>query len=175
MKKHNEGYTLPLVMVVLLVLAIVAVTIMTTSMNNMLRQQGFIETMKNQYAAQGEIEKIVAQLENIGIGTSAQIPFSILTFTKGQGDAKDELSGTMRSKCGEGEAAVIVECSYTISASGIQSDDNGNYTIPEESTISMESTCGEVTIHCDMKLSLNSNGNEITYTSYEIVKGGAAE
>ena len=61
--KHNEGYTLPLVMVVLLVLAIVAVTIMTTAMNNMLRQQSFIDTMKDQYAAQGEIEKIVAQLE----------------------------------------------------------------------------------------------------------------
>lgn len=65
MKKHNEGYTLPLVMVVLLVLSIVAVTIMTTSLKNMQRQQGFIEQMQAQYEAQGKIEKVVAKLQNL--------------------------------------------------------------------------------------------------------------
>lgn len=72
--KHNEGYTLPLVMVVLLVLAIVAVTIMTTSLKNMLRQQSFIEQMQAQYDAQGKIEMVVAKLQNLdGETTLAEI------------------------------------------------------------------------------------------------------
>ena len=72
--RHNEGYTLPLVMVVLLVLAIVAVTIMTTSLKNMLRQQSFIEQMQAQYDAQGKIEMVVAKLQNLdGETTLAEI------------------------------------------------------------------------------------------------------
>ena len=166
--KHNEGYTLPLVMVVLLVLAIVAVTIMTTSLKNMQRQQGFIETMKAQYAAQGEIEKIVAQLENLGT-EATESPMKDPTLTDNYDGEIDKLSGTS----GEVESAL---CTVEIYAKGIEETEinrKKHYTIPDESTVIMVSTCGTVTIQCEMKLSLKGSGNEVIYTSYEIIKGGA--
>lgn len=132
MKKHNEGYTLPLVMVVLLVLAIVAVTIMTTSMNNMLRQQGFIETMQDQYKAQGQIEAIVGQL--------------------------------MKAEKPEDVDAILEPYS------------TGALIATKNAHIEFTSVYGSVTINCALDLSVVNGGqNTITYTSYEIIKGGATE
>ena len=171
MKKHNEGYTLPLVMVVLLVLAIVAVTIMTTSLKNMQRQQGFIDTMKDQYAAQGEIEKIVAQLENLS-EEAVDIPMDNPTLSPNNGTGMAVLSGTTSAEYAEGGNVL---CTVAISAVGIEEsviDGKKHYKIPVESTVTMKSECGTVTIQCEMKLSLDANGNKITYTSYEIIKGG---
>ena len=150
MKKHNEGYTLPLVMVVLLVLAIVAVTIMTTSLKNMQRQQGFIETMKAQYAAQGQIEQIVAKLENIGT-SAVNIPLRDLTLSKSEDGQTDVLSGTTSAVGGEGEGKVTIKCTIQISATTIEKDASAtdSYKISGKPTI--------------------------TYTSYEIIKGGAAQ
>ena len=145
--KHNEGYTLPLVMVVLLVLAIVAVTIMTTSLKNMLRQQSFIDTMKAQYEAQGQIEQIVAQLENLGT-TAVKIPLNDLTLTKGKDGEPDILSGSTSAVGGSGENVVTIKCTIQISAITIEKDvsTTDSYKISEKPTI--------------------------TYTSYEITKTG---
>ena len=63
MKKHNEGYTLVLVLVVMLVLTTVATAILTFSVSNLKNQQGMVDRMEAKYAAQGEIEKIVGQLD----------------------------------------------------------------------------------------------------------------
>ena len=116
--KHNEGYTLPLVMVVLLVLAIVAVTIMTTSLKNMLRQQQFIDTMKDQYAAQGQIEKIVAQLQ---AGQEVEVPF------EGTVDPVDNtLSGTI--VVGNADGSVMIKCGIEIKGSSVTKTSDG-YTI----------------------------------------------
>ena len=142
MKKHNEGYTLPLVMVVLLVLAIVAVTIMTTSLKNMQRQQGFIETMKAQYAAQGEIEKIVAQLEK---GIEVLVPFKDNTADI------DETEKTVTGVIVAEQDGVTIECGIEISASDAVSKDQDSGKIK---------LSGEIAIK---------------YTSYEIIKGGAAQ
>ena len=121
MKKHDEGYTLPLVMVVLLVLAIVAVTIMTTSMNNMLRQQDFIEQMQDQYAAQGEIEKIVAQLKN---GEEVQVTFKDGTLAINE--AKTSLTGIIVAQSGD----VTIECGVAITGDRIEESASG-YKIAE--------------------------------------------
>jgi type II secretory pathway pseudopilin PulG len=135
MKKHNEGYTLPLVMVVLLVLAIVAVTIMTTSLKNMQRQQGFIETMKAQYAAQAVIEEIVGRI----------------TFAEGEDET-------------ESVKTILQDYSDIISD------------VSDVSKIKIISSVGTVSIHCELELTINENApNKITYTSYEIIKGGAAQ
>lgn len=141
--KHNEGYTLPLVMVVLLVLAIVAVTIMTTSLKNMQRQQSFIETMKAQYAAQGEIEKIVAQLEN---GQEVEIQFKT---SEGYAMSYTEttLSGIIVESCGN----VVIECGIKLTAKAVSV------------TEGTKTRCIIDTIE------------SIEYTSYEIIKGGAAQ
>lgn len=138
--KHNEGYTLPLVMVVLLVLAIVAVTIMTTSLKNMLRQQQFIDTMKDQYVAQGEIEKIVAQLQN---GQKVHVTFK--DNTANINETEKTVTGVIVAKQND----VTIECGIEILASESVSQSG------EEIQLS-----GEISVK---------------YTSYEIIKGGAAE
>ena len=148
MKKHNEGYTLPLVMVVLLVLAIVAVTIMTTSLKNMLRQQQFIEQMQAQYEAQGKIEMIVAKLENLGTETEI-IPLDDLNLTKGTDGKPDVLTGTTSAAGSAGENQVTIKCTIQIAATTIVKDGDNSYKITGDPTIA--------------------------YTSYEIIKGGATE
>ena len=114
--KHNEGYTLPLVMVVLLVLAIVAVTIMTTSLKNMLRQQQFIDTMKDQYVAQGEIEKIVAQLE-IASAAEAESLLSSLG-EKGSGSGNETSGYTVKLKYPYDTVTIACEFTVKLESSG---------------------------------------------------------
>lgn len=62
MRKNNDGYVLPFVLVVMIVLTIIATSLMTAALRNLQSQQKFTERMETKYAAEGEIEKIVAQL-----------------------------------------------------------------------------------------------------------------
>ena len=61
MKKHDEGYILAYVTVVLLVFCLVATTILTGALQNLQNQQNANEKMKQQYIAAGELEKVIAQ------------------------------------------------------------------------------------------------------------------
>ena len=63
MKKNNDGYVLPFVLVVMIVLCIMSASLMTAAFRNLQMQQKFTDRMVDKYAAQGEIEKIVAQLK----------------------------------------------------------------------------------------------------------------
>lgn len=65
MKKHDEGYVLTLVLVVILVITLVGTAIMTGATRNIVAQHNSVEQMKDQYAAEGEIEKVIANLENM--------------------------------------------------------------------------------------------------------------
>ena len=67
MKKHNEGYTLVLVLVVMLVLTTVATAILTFSVSNLKNQQGMVDRMEAKYAAMGALEVIESQLHIIEI------------------------------------------------------------------------------------------------------------
>ena len=61
MKRNlNEGYALPFALVVLLFLSIVAMFMMQITGDDLEVQQASIARMQDQYAAQGELEKIVA-------------------------------------------------------------------------------------------------------------------
>lgn len=62
MKKHDDGYVLPFVLMVMIVLCILSTSLMTAALRNLKNQQKFTEQMVEKYAAEGEIEKIVAQL-----------------------------------------------------------------------------------------------------------------
>lgn len=77
MKKHDEGYALILVLVVMIVMCLVAVTLMSFSLDNLQRQQDSVQHTKDQYAAQGEIEKIWVQLkaqaDTIVVGANVEI------------------------------------------------------------------------------------------------------
>ena len=61
MKKHDEGYVLVYVTVVLLVFCLVAAMILTGALHNLNQQQAANQKMKDQYLAAGEIEKVMAQ------------------------------------------------------------------------------------------------------------------
>ena len=63
MKKHNEGYALPFVLVVLIVLCIIAVGIMDFSLRNLRSQQNTIQRMEAKYETAGKIEEIVAAMQ----------------------------------------------------------------------------------------------------------------
>ena len=64
MKKYNEGYALPFVLVVLVVMCIIAVGIMDFSLRNLQSQKATIQRMEAKYEAAGKIEEIVAAIQN---------------------------------------------------------------------------------------------------------------
>lgn len=64
MKKHNEGYALPFVLVVLVVMCIISVGIMDFCLRNLQSQQNTIQRMEAKYEAAAKIEEIVAAAEN---------------------------------------------------------------------------------------------------------------
>jgi len=137
MRKHDEGYTLPLVMVVLLVLAIVAVTIMTTSMNNMLRQQSFIEQMEAQYIAQGKIEMVVAKLHNIKDENALAnickdiVDYKIVSLGEEEKEEKKGLMVELTAKDKaeeEGPALVTIVCKVYLAETAAE---EGNATVME--------------------------------------------
>ena len=64
MKKHNEGYALIFVLVVLAVLFVIVSLILPTTIRNHEAQLRSIQMMKDKYEAQGAIEMLVAKLEN---------------------------------------------------------------------------------------------------------------
>ena len=60
MKKHDEGYALVFVLIVMTVLSTVALTLMTGAMRNLEAETTSVAQMQDKYLAQGEIEKVVA-------------------------------------------------------------------------------------------------------------------
>lgn len=101
MKKHNEGYALPFVLVVMTVLCLVAVSVMSFSLRSLQSQQASIDRMKDQYLAEGEIEKVVAKLKKVSeeteldsiCGTSVTCEsvsetYSTITLTASSGTVK---------------------------------------------------------------------------------------
>lgn len=69
MRKHNEGYALPFVLVVITVLFLVALAISTVSLRNLQSQQASIQQMQDKYEAQGQIEIVTALIDNISSKT----------------------------------------------------------------------------------------------------------
>lgn len=63
MKKHNGGYALPLVLVVMAVLCLIATAVLTNARQGLSSQRASIQRMQDKYAAQGAIEQVVAQIK----------------------------------------------------------------------------------------------------------------
>ncbi len=61
MKKHDEGYVLAYVTVVLLLFCLIATMILTGAMKNMTNQQNTIQQMKDRYAAEGMIQQAISK------------------------------------------------------------------------------------------------------------------
>lgn len=64
MKKHDEGYVLAYVTVILLLFCLIATGILTGAMKNMTNQQDTIQRMKDRYAAEGMIQKAIVMIKN---------------------------------------------------------------------------------------------------------------
>jgi len=75
MKKHDEGYALVLVLVVMVVLCLVATSVLTIALNNLKKQEDSVARMKAKYEAQGKIEEFYANLQYDMINRTI-VPFS---------------------------------------------------------------------------------------------------
>lgn len=64
MRKHDEGYALPFVLVVMTVLIIIALGVMGYAQRNLEAQKNSIVRMQEKYAAAGPIEQIIAAGES---------------------------------------------------------------------------------------------------------------
>lgn len=64
MKKYNEGYALPFVLVVSVVMCLIAVTVMSFSLKNLQVQQDSVQRTQAKYDAAGRIEEVIAIEKN---------------------------------------------------------------------------------------------------------------
>ena len=64
MKKHDEGYVMLLVVVVILVLSIVSASLMSMTVANLKNQRNSVDRMQEKYSAQGELEKEIAKFQS---------------------------------------------------------------------------------------------------------------
>lgn len=67
MKKHDEGYVLAFVMVVVAVLSLISLAVSTMAVWNVEVQQKAVERMQEKYEAEGNIEKIIAELGSLTV------------------------------------------------------------------------------------------------------------
>ena len=130
MDKHNDGYALPFVLVVMVIICLVGVSILSASLNNLQNQQASIERMQDQYEAVAEIEKKMAQVE-INKCVSEDILGDLLVkndekpglvFTPGTGEVQDTLVFTMDTiqleKFKNGPIRIV--CTIEITASNME-------------------------------------------------------
>ena len=116
MKKHDEGYALILVLIVLTVLGLMASFMLSFSLQNVQTQQKYINRMQDQYAAAGEIEAIIGQMKS-ATGCS---------FTNGNGVNVDSTTGTLQLRIQH--RTVQIDCTLRVTGA-ITGTDGGPYTI----------------------------------------------
>lgn len=81
MKKHDEGYVLAFVMVVIVVLCLVAVSLMSISLRNLEAQNASIQRMEHKYAAMGVVEQVVAAIDSdVEIPKGTSLAASLSTY-----------------------------------------------------------------------------------------------
>ena len=147
MKKHDEGYVLAYVTVVLLVFCLVAATILTGALRNLNNQQAAIAKMEDQYVAAGEIEKVIASLDALIAGkATSSVEITCSDAILAEWDAEEKML-TLTANCG----VVVVSCGLNMEGAYVtQKTENEKVT--------------SVTI---------SNLSAYTYAFYEI--GGVSE
>lgn len=168
MKKYNEGYALPFVLVVFLVITLVATSVLAVSLRNLQSQKASVQRMEEQYAAAGEIEKAMARLEALVVSGQITITQSALEFA-----CKDE------------EGNYFVSIVNDIHKTMKQTDDGGQ---KEYVSFSLRSEYTGIRIECDILISgqidedSESGGYFIKnvgfeYDSYTIttIEGGVTE
>lgn len=173
MKRHDGGYVLVYVVVVIVILCILVPAACSNSLKNLKAQQSSIERMRQLYAAEGQIERFVAELE-------AQAETIEETETRYE---KVSFDGNIASDIANGWKNDINE-----NLDGFQlnwtPDENNNY----KCKISLVSAAGSVTVNADIQVELeikkDTESEEapykitsctITYSSYDISTAAETE
>lgn len=176
MRKHNEGYTLVLVLVVILVLTVCATAVLSFSAQNLKTQQRMVERMQDKYAAEGAIEAVMAQLDKIDIKEVESV------------SAREIIKAEVTEICDSTSTALDIEIKADFSTwPEDETEDNSSfektYTFPiivqqENARISCEISiilkveCKTQTVANVTKKTYTFSEMKIELTSYEI--GGAA-
>ena len=135
MRKHNEGYVLVLVLVVLIVLCLFSTAILTGAQRNLQAQMNSVADMRNKYEAQGEIEEYVVSFLELAENVSEEDEEGILLASykidgfEVQVDP-DNKKLVLIAEVGE-EQRVQVVCTYTLACDIIlkDEDETGAFTV----------------------------------------------
>ena len=182
MRKNNDGYVLPFVLVVMIVLCIMSASLMTAAFRNLQMQQKFTDRMVDKYAAQGEIEKIVAQLKQ------DLFKQDIVIEDSASGAPTDE---ELAHKLGlTADKVRIIEATQadieTEEDETSEEDEQTNEKKSLDFTVSLDASSEATTIACELLVSAEYTSEQqadskythtitvdkITYQSYEISTGG---
>ena len=74
MKKHNEGYVLPLVMVVLVILSAFALSVLAPAVSNLKAQQASIERTKQRFLMIADANESIAVFQNYSFSNAISTP-----------------------------------------------------------------------------------------------------
>ncbi len=168
MKKHDEGYVLALVMVVIVVLCLIASAILSGALYNINTQHDQIADMQERYAAAGKIEILVSQLEKKA--TWAGIP----------GNDQDAVGEKIKSLCGNAEETGMKLYE------GAEGDEENLKWSPNGTdnlyTFQIIAQSGEMEIVTKLELTLTIYGSDVSaaklrYLQYETktIEGGAPD
>lgn len=130
MKKHDEGYILAYVTVVLMIFCLVATVILTGALRNFQIQQNSIAQMKDQYAAEGMIEQVVAQLDAKGSPTISgyeELAEDNQTIIKKMSVSVENIEGKSVLLLRAQNGSVVVTGSFVLSAENAYSSNNVAY------------------------------------------------
>lgn len=137
MKKHDEGYALVLVLVVMIVMSLVVASVLALSLRNMQNQTASIQRMQDKYAAQGQIEKTIQDIVNaaapVAISNASDISVS-----------NNKLTLTLKATSGTATVVCTVELSSKAAVVYDENDDTYKLTNPTYRYLSYEITYGEV-------------------------------
>lgn len=152
MKKHDEGYVMAFVMVVIVVLCLVAVSLMSISLRNLEAQNASIQRMEDKYAAMGEIEKVVAVIDSeLVLEKNVSLEESLVSFWQGSAEISNvRISGVTE------ENAPITGFTATVKIARQCDSVRIETTISWEASVDSESSQYKITT------------TQLTYTSYQI-------
>lgn len=177
MKRHDGGYVLVYVVVVIVILCILVPAACSNSLKNLKAQQSSIERMRQLYAAEGQIERFVAEVKARTEKVQVQ--------TEGNSDPVEAAKGAF--------TASISTIAQEIPGSELTGGENfspdwGNANGNPQCKISLVSAAGSVTVNADIQVELeikkDTESEEapykitsctITYSSYDISTAAETE
>ena len=177
MRKYDEGYTVPLVLVVMVILVMVASLVLAGSLQTAKAQQQAIAQMQEKYQAQGQIEMLVAQLlteseyasmmEITEIATKDHI--IALCGSAGVTLVTDDVT----NEAGE---IIIAKPAYSLEKDALTEKNVLTYCFTVKSQYNDTQITAQLTLVCDI-VENEANGNKtvslpkITYETYQIGGG----